>query len=124
MAPHAARADAMTINDAHPWPATSPRMRKWLGDEAPDFFTALAKRDYGLRLNPARGPQARLKAALPWRTEPIPWCAEGVWLTEAALEGAPALGAHPYHTAGVFYVQDPSAMAAALLLNPQPGEGS
>ncbi len=32
------------------------------------------------------------------------------------------VGKHPYHTAGVYYIQDPSAMAAAMLLDPQPGE--
>lgn len=31
-------------------------------------------------------------------------------------------GKHPYHLAGLYYLQDPSAMAAAELLDPQPGE--
>ncbi|MGA2488822.1 MAG: RsmB/NOP family class I SAM-dependent RNA methyltransferase [Anaerolineales bacterium] len=31
-------------------------------------------------------------------------------------------GKHPYHLAGLYYLQDPSAMSAAALLNPQPGE--
>ncbi|MFQ8840168.1 MAG: hypothetical protein ACLR8P_03550 [Clostridium fessum] len=31
-------------------------------------------------------------------------------------------GRHPYHDAGVYYIQEPSAMIAASLLNPQPGE--
>ena len=29
---------------------------------------------------------------------------------------------HPYHAAGLYYLQDPSAMAVAPLLDPQPGE--
>ena len=31
-------------------------------------------------------------------------------------------GKHPYHAAGLYYLQDPSAMAVAELLDPQPGE--
>ncbi|MFR5602194.1 MAG: RsmB/NOP family class I SAM-dependent RNA methyltransferase, partial [Lachnospiraceae bacterium] len=31
-------------------------------------------------------------------------------------------GKHPYHEAGVYYIQEPSAMAVVELLDPQPGE--
>jgi 16S rRNA C967 or C1407 C5-methylase (RsmB/RsmF family)/NOL1/NOP2/fmu family ribosome biogenesis protein len=31
-------------------------------------------------------------------------------------------GRHPYHDAGLYYLQEPSAMVAAALLDPQPGE--
>jgi 16S rRNA C967 or C1407 C5-methylase (RsmB/RsmF family)/NOL1/NOP2/fmu family ribosome biogenesis protein len=70
-----------------------------------------------LRLNPARGALDDLKARIPWETQPIPWCPEGLWLQEQAQAGA-----HLYHTLGVYYMQDPSAMAAAVLLNPRPDE--
>ncbi len=93
-------------------------MAAWLGDESAAFFAALAKRDIGIRLNPRRGALEALVARLPWETSSIPWCLEGRWLQEEEV----ALGAHPYHAAGVYYVQDPSAMAAAVLLDPQPGE--
>ncbi len=102
----------------HTWPADFiRRMRTWLGDEAEAFFAALARRDVGLRLNPVRGPLEALRARIPWEMQPVPWCAEGLWLQEDAQ-----VGAHLYHTLGVYYVQDPSAMAAGVLLNPQPGE--
>ncbi len=94
------------------------RMRRWLGDEADAFFASLTRRDVGLRLNVRRGDPAELASGLPWPTRPIPWCEEGRFLRD---EGVP-LGTHPYHRAGVYYVQDPSAMAAAVLLDPQPGE--
>ncbi len=109
-----------TLNEPD-WPeAFVVRMRGWLGEEADELFAALAKRDYGLRLNPARGDLTALRASLPWPTEPVPWCPEG-FLVDAAAD-PPRLGAHAYHTAGVYYLQDPSAMAAAVLLDPQPGE--
>jgi NOL1/NOP2/sun family putative RNA methylase len=77
----------------------------------------LRRRDYGLRLNPARGSLAELKTILPLDTKPVPWCPEGLWLEQDEL-----ISKHPYHTAGVFYIQDPSAMAAGVLLDPKPGE--
>ncbi len=93
------------------------RMQGWLGEEFPAFLTALGKRDYGLRLNPLRGAIDALRARLPWPVEPIPWCPAGVWMRQEA-----PLGRHPYHTAGVYYLQDPSAMAAGVILAPRPGE--
>ena len=41
---------------------------------------------------------------------------------EASIPTNPSPGKHPYHAAGLYYLQDPSAMAAAELLAPQPGE--
>ncbi len=93
------------------------RMTAWLGAEAEDFFAALAQRDIGLRLNTLRGPAEALLPRLPWPGEPLPWCPAGRRLPETAEAGA-----HPYHLAGVYYLQDPSAMAAGVLLDPQPGE--
>lgn len=34
----------------------------------------------------------------------------------------PGPGRHPFHEAGVYYIQEPSAMAVTELLDPQPGE--
>ncbi len=108
----------MTTTLPETWPADFiRRMRGWLGADADAFFTALTKRDIGLRLNPTRGPLDELRARIPWETQPIPWCPEGVWLQEEAQAGA-----HLYHTLGVYYMQDPSAMAAAVLLDPRPDE--
>lgn len=108
------------------------RMRGWLGAECDAFLDALAKRDVGLRLNPIRGEIASLKLALPWEATPVPWCSEGLVLhigppVEAGggaqgFDVDAVVGGHPYHTAGVYQSQDPAAMAAAILLDPQPGE--
>jgi len=101
------------------WPAEFvARMTGWLGEASDAFLTALARRDVGVRLNPLRGELEQLRARLPWNVAPVPWCPEGLWLQE---EEAP-VGTHPYHTAGVYYIQDPTAMAAGVLLDPQPGE--
>lgn len=49
--------------------------------------------------------------------EQIPW-APSAFL----MEGEEKPGKHPYHRAGLYYLQDPSAMSPAELLAPQPGE--
>lgn len=106
------------------------RMRGWLGSQSDAFFAAMAKRDVGLRLNPGRGTIEELKSRIPWATTPVPWCPEGLIVetgsvdtaTDTQVGAAFSPGTHPYHVAGVYYLQDPSAMAAAVLLDPQPGE--
>ncbi len=106
-------------------------MRGWLGSESDAFFAAMAKRDVGLRLNPRRGAFGDLKSRLPWATAPVPWCPEGL-VVQANSAGADSgsqadtafsMGTHPYHVAGVYYIQDPSASGCAVLLTPSPGEG-
>ncbi|MFD2876933.1 hypothetical protein ACFTAO_14660 [Paenibacillus rhizoplanae] len=47
----------------------------------------------------------------------IPWCPAGFYYEDPARPGR-----HPYHTAGLYYIQEPSAMSAAELLKPLPGE--
>ncbi len=73
---------------------------------------------YGLRLNPARGSITALKdRSSPGKPARFLGARKDCGLQEDA-----ALSKHPYHTTGVFYIQDPSAMAAAVLLDPKPGE--
>ncbi|MCM3627213.1 RsmB/NOP family class I SAM-dependent RNA methyltransferase [Paenibacillus glycanilyticus] len=78
-------------------------------------------RAYGLRFNPlkCRQPIGNHAAALeqPFHLEPVPWCKTGYYYDEAARPGK-----HPYHAAGLYYIQEPSAMSAAELLDAQPGE--
>lgn len=48
---------------------------------------------------------------------PIPWAEDAWYLKEDSM-----LGAHPLHDAGAFYIQEPSAMAAAAALDVQPDD--
>lgn len=90
------------------------KMRRLLGAEYEEFLTAYDRpRNTGLRLNP-------LKAnglSLPFAAEAIPWEKNGYYLQAGARPGL-----HPYHDAGAYYLQEPSAMAPAVLLAPQPGQ--
>lgn len=78
------------------------------------FFAVYENKPYkGVRLNPLKGGRYALNGIL---GEPIPWEENGFY---TALEKT---GATPFHFAGLFYSQEPSAMSAAPLLGVQSGE--
>ena len=59
----------------------------------------------------------------PYKLSPTSWCSTGFTMDEINIvEIAISPGKHPYHRAGLYYLQEPSAMAAGELLSPQPGE--
>ena len=90
------------------------RQRRLLGAEYDRFAAAFDRpRSAGIRLNPAK-----CTAPLPqFCGEPIPWAPNGYLLLPGTRPGL-----HPYHDAGVYYLQEPSAMAPAALLDAQPGQ--
>jgi 16S rRNA C967 or C1407 C5-methylase (RsmB/RsmF family) len=95
------------------------RMQMWLGPEAEPFLQALSgPYRTGLRVNTLKIEPEAFRSRSPFPLSPVPWCPEGFVIED--LETRPGL--HPYHAAGLYYLQDPSAMAAAILLDPQPGE--
>ncbi len=49
--------------------------------------------------------------------KPVPWCREGFTYGEDARPGR-----HPYHEAGLYYIQEPSAMAAVEAMDVREGE--
>ncbi len=90
------------------------RIQAQLGDEYEAFLQSLERpRAVALRFNPLKGE----RPALPFAGGPVPWEAKGVYYEPAARPGL-----HPYHDAGVYYLQEASAMSAVALLAPQPGE--
>lgn len=94
------------------------RMATLLGDEYPTFLEALQRPpDVGLRVNTLKVSPATFRTLAPFSLEPVPWCPEGF----VVIGGDPP-GKHPYHSAGLYYLQDPSAMAVGEVLAPQPGE--
>ncbi|MDX1437457.1 MAG: RsmB/NOP family class I SAM-dependent RNA methyltransferase [Anaerolineales bacterium] len=99
-------------------PAFLARMQRLLGDEYQPFRRALDEPSaQGLRINPLKTDPERLFHLLGERYPGVPWAPDG-YLPPAGQK----LGAHPYHAAGLYYLQDPAAMAVAWLLAPQPGE--
>src|SRR5690606_37138828 len=93
------------------------RMASLLGAEAGDFLRALADPAPGLRVNTLRLAPERFREISPFPLEPLPFPDAGFRLPEAARPGR-----HPYHDAGLYYLQDPGAMAVGALVDPRPGE--
>ena len=90
------------------------RIQHQLGDEYSDFLQALERpRAVALRFNPLKGDAP----SLPFTGDPVPWEINGYYYDPGARPGL-----HPYHEAGVYYLQEASAMSAVALLDPQPGE--
>ena len=90
------------------------RVKDQLGSEYEDYLASLERpRAVGLRFNPLKGP----RPSLPFVQEPVPWEPMGFYYDPEARPGL-----HPYHEAGVYYLQEASAMAPVALLAPQPGE--
>ena len=90
------------------------RMKHQLGDEYEDFLGSLERpRAVALRYNPLKGPAPKL----PFVGESVPWEPEGFYYDPDSRPGL-----HIYHEAGVYYLQEASAMAPVALLAPQPGE--
>lgn len=94
------------------------RMQRLLGGDYPAFLEAMNKeRSHGLRVSPLKADPARFAADAPFSLRPIPWAAEGFYYTAADRPGK-----HPYYDAGVYYIQEPSAMAVGALADAKPGE--
>ena len=90
------------------------RMKHQLGAEYADFLKSLERpRAVALRFNPLKGERAEL----PFVGQPVPWEKEGFYYDPEARPGL-----HVYHEAGVYYLQEASAMAPVQLLDPKPGE--
>ena len=90
------------------------RMKHQLGEEYEDFLKSLERpRAVALRFNPLKGEAPEL----PFVEDPVPWEPQGFYYDPQARPGL-----HVYHEAGVYYLQEASAMAPVALLNPQPGE--
>ncbi len=94
------------------------KMKKQLPENEWEAFFAVYKNPpvKGVRLNPLKGGRYALKSLLPLVNEQILWEENGFYTDKEKL------GASPFHFAGLFYSQEPSAMSAAPLLDVQPGE--
>ncbi len=95
------------------------RMSRFLCDEYPAFAEVLNHAPvHGLRVNTLKlNPEGFRKISPFPLGDVIPWCNSAFLLDEDEKPGR-----HPYHKAGLYYLQDPSAMSVAQILDPQPGE--
>ena len=94
-------------------------MKRILGDEEWEQYLKSygETRRYGLRVNTAKLTPEEFKERSPWPLREIPWIPNGFFYDEAFKPAK-----HPYYYAGLYYLQEPSAMTPANLLPISPGE--
>lgn len=93
-------------------------MKELLGDEFPAYLDSFnEKRLYGLRVNNLKISTEDFLKISPFKLTPIPWIPNGFYYDE---EDKPAK--HPYYYAGLYYLQEPSAMTPAQILPVEPGD--
>lgn len=100
------------------------KMAGLLKDEYDQFQLCLQQpANNGLRVNSLKITSQSFLKLSPFNLIPVSWCQNGfVIKADLPEQGIIAVGKHPYHHAGLYYLQEPSAMAAGAIIDPQPGE--
>lgn len=94
------------------------RMKNMMGEEYTAFEQSYEHGKYqSLRINPLKADKNVFLKNTSFTLEGIPWCENGYYYT---TDDTP--GKYPYHEAGVYYIQEPSAMAPVEYLDVKPGE--
>lgn len=93
-------------------------MKQLLGTEYEAWLESYEKPCFqGLRINQTKLNQAEWENMGLYTARPVPWTINGYYCKE---ESRPAKD--PYYFAGLYYLQEPSAMAPAALLPIEPGD--
>lgn len=118
----------------------SERMKILLGEEYEEFLKTYEEpRRYGLRVNTLKIDAQEFEKIAPFPVRKLPWIPGGYWYekcgTESVGEAAEEQAAlskeedglaepsrHPFYYAGLYYLQEPSAMTPANVLPVEPGE--
>lgn len=95
------------------------KLEQQLGAEFPAFLAAYEQEKVaGLRANGLKVQPELLKNLLPYLQEAVEWCRDGFYYADSEVRPAK----HPYYYAGLYYIQEPSAMLPAQLLAASPGQ--
>ncbi len=94
------------------------RMRRLLGEEYEEYLRCYSKPHYGgIRVNTLKLSPEEFEKLCPFPIQRIPWVANGYYYD---TQEQPAR--HPYYYAGLYYIQEPSAMTPASLLPIRKGD--
>ncbi|MEF9954263.1 MAG: RsmB/NOP family class I SAM-dependent RNA methyltransferase [Clostridium sp.] len=94
------------------------KMKSLLGTSYMDYLDSFSEAPFhGLRINTLKTDAVSFAQISPWKLRPVRWIPNGFYYDE---EAAPAK--HPYYYAGLYYLQEPSAMTPASLLPIDPGD--
>lgn len=95
------------------------RMKELLKEEYEDYLKCFEEKHYsGLRVNTLKITPEEFEKICPFEIKRIPWIENGYYYD--AKDEQPAR--HPYYYAGLYYIQEPSAMTPANLLPITPGD--
>ena len=94
------------------------RMKEMLGSEYEAFLESYTKpRTFGLRLNTAKISAGEFEKIVPFPVTPIPWV-KNAYFYPADVRPSRC----PLYQAGLYYLQEPSAMTPASCLPAEPGD--
>lgn len=89
------------------------KMKNLLGDEFDDYISCYQEpRWYGLRVNTAKISVEEFERICPFEIKKVPWIENGFYYEGDKVQAAK----HPYYFAGLYYLQEPSAMTPASRL--------
>ena len=95
------------------------KMKDLLKDEYDSYIECYKEpRHYGLRVNTNKISVEDFLKIAPWNLEPIPWIDNGFYYDGDKITPSK----HPYYFAGLYYLQEPSAMTPANRLPVNKGE--
>lgn len=95
------------------------RMRKLLGEEYEDYLQCYSKPHFGgIRVNTLKISPKDFEQICPFPIKRIPWITNGYYYDTDLQQPS----RHPYYYAGLYYIQEPSAMTPASLLPIQKGD--
>lgn len=95
------------------------KLNKILGEDYQQYLTAFDHK-YGqtMRMNQLKTEPADFIRRLPFSDcREVPWCQKGYYTSQEER-----ISLHPYYAAGLYYIQEPSAMAPAEFLPVKPGD--
>ncbi|MCH1984425.1 RsmB/NOP family class I SAM-dependent RNA methyltransferase [Ruminococcus sp. OA3] len=89
-----------------------------LGGEYQEFIKSYDEpRQFGLRVNTLKISPREFEAIAPFSITPVPWVPNGYFYREEDMPSR-----HPYYFAGLYYLQEPSAMTPASRLPVEKGD--
>lgn len=95
------------------------RIKTQLGDEYEDYIKCFESDMYhGIRVNTSKISVEDFLKISPFELEPVPWTKNGFYYDPKRCTPSK----HPYYYAGLYYIQEPSAMTPASVLDIEDGD--
>ncbi|MBR3349020.1 MAG: RsmB/NOP family class I SAM-dependent RNA methyltransferase [Solobacterium sp.] len=93
-------------------------MKELLGEETDAYLSAMEEDAFTcIRINTLKISVEEFEKISPFALTPVPWCEEGFYVPKDCRPGL-----HPYYYAGLYYIQEPSAMTPAAVLPVEKGD--